>query len=104
MRHMKYRFYGKLLAGFLEQSTLVFEVTQGLPQGIQVIDIVYNPKTQSGVMVLEHESFADIKKIRDVPYLSDDTVQYTALAATDAKVEEPEKKSVIIKPGEEQLH
>ncbi len=104
MRHMKYRFHGKLLTGFLEQSTLAFEVTQGLPQGIQVIDIVYNPKTQSGVMVLKHESFEDVKSLRDVQYLPNDIVQYTGLAATGITVEEPKEKPLIIKPGEERLH
>lgn len=99
MRHVKLNVDGPMIALFFTlhiDRTVGFRVIKGLPEGAKVIDIVWNPSKDIGVIVFEHESFNDVK-LRDVPYWSSDDFQGEFFELSVFEQPEPEEEEPLIK-------
>lgn len=99
MRHVKVRIEASRLAYLLtmqENRTVGYRVVKGLPEGAELLDIVWNPSKGWGVMVFRHESFEDVK-LRDVPYLPDEDIQLESFELSVFEQPEPEEEESLIK-------
>ncbi len=104
MRHVKVRIEGSRLAHLLtmqEGRTVGYRVVKGLPEGTELLDVVWSPSKNCGVMVFKHESFEDVKSLRDVPYLPNDYIQLESFELSVFEQPEPEEEEPLIKvvPG-----
>ena len=79
MRIAKVKFSGAVFTHFFEKHDRIFGIDEGLPEGAKLLDIVYDPATDEGVAVFEHESFEAIEDVKDAPYID---VYYTAYTKT----------------------
>ena len=80
MRIAKVKFSGSVFAHFFEKHDRIFGIDEGLPEGSKLLDVAFDPQSDEGVAVFEHDSFPEIGDAQGrAPYID---VKYTAYAMT----------------------
>jgi hypothetical protein len=81
MRCRRIVFSAPVMAAFFQrQDQRAFQCIAGMPQGTKLIDVNFNPRTETGVLTFEHESFDPVESIEKAPFIE---AQYRAYALGD---------------------
>lgn len=75
MREVKVKFSGAVFTHFFEVHKRMFGINKGLPEGSELIEVVYDKVTKEGEAVFRHDSFAEVPEGIEPPYVN---VEYTA--------------------------
>lgn len=75
MGEVRVKFSGAVFTHFFEVHKRMFGINKGLPDGSELVEIVYDRVMKEGEAIFRHDSFAEVPDGGDPPYIE---VQYTA--------------------------